>query len=120
MSDFQSLIESAVLLVPSLSACIVVFINLLKKAGAVKDGEAAKWNKVLHVVIYGVLLIWAEVQTDVSGSPIDWQGVDAVAHEIASFGPALLALVPLAIRLAGEIYEGLRGLPLVGFSHNDN
>jgi len=89
-----------------LGGFVSVIVNLLKKAGIVKDGTADQWFEAINLgafVIVAGVYVW---KVD-----IDWTQVDAWLQALAS-------LLGLVVQVVGgrATYDVLRGVPFVGFS----
>ena len=93
-------------------ALIVLVVNALKQFGIVKDGQAPVVSQALQSVAVIVLLVLKEYGVDLAI-------VDTIASNVASLGVALLALVPLFMNLNKFVHDGVKGLPVVGFSYTD-
>ena len=105
---------NALLAMGGITAVIVLAINAGKQVGIVKDGDAPAWNKGLHAGVYILLIAWYLVHPD-----IDLAVINDVAQQMAELGMALLAMVPLFAGLvAPAVNNGVKGLPVVGFSHS--
>lgn len=92
-------------------ALIVLLVNALKQFGLVKDGQATRVAQVLQAVA-----VIALVGLQLAGVEVEF--IDKVASNVASLGVALLALVPLLMNLNSIIHEGVKGVPVVGYSYS--
>jgi hypothetical protein len=71
-------------------------------------------NRWLHAIVYIALIGWFLFEPD-----LDIGMVDGIAQQVADLGLALLALVPTFAGLVAPIvYDGVKGLPAVGYSHS--
>lgn len=92
------------------AALIAVVINILKKFGIVKDGDAPTWSLVLNLVGF-VLFVVANI------AGLDVAGIDNVLASVASLLAALLGLIG-QFGITKIANAGVRGVPLIGYSYS--
>jgi hypothetical protein len=99
------------------AAFIAFVVNVLKRFGVVTDGNAAiwvKWLNLIGLVIVGVLYLLVP-----GAIPV----VDQVLGLLAQLGGVLFPILALALGwpvangISGKVHNGIRGFPLLGYSH---
>jgi len=93
-------------------ALIVMIVNALKQFGLVHDGQAAQVSQGLQALAVIVIV-------GLQYAGVDVVLIEHVAQSIADLGVALLALVPLFMNLNSLFHDGVKGLPLIGFSYSE-
>lgn len=92
------------------AALVTVLVNILKRLGVITDGQAPTASLLLNLVGFGLFVV-----ASVAG--IDVGGIDIVLGSIAALLEALLGLIG-QIGLSRAFHVGLRGAPLIGYSHS--
>ncbi len=95
-------------------ALIAVVINVLKKVGVVKEGQGAVYSQRASAVIYLALYLLPVLGIDTS-----IESIDALAQNLSGIGASVLALIPIAHKVAGYWHDGVKGLPLIGKTLSD-
>lgn len=93
-----------------LGALSSMLINVLKKFGAIQDGESEKWFGAINIVAFITIAVFYFIEF-----PVDWGSVDGWLQILAS----LLGLVLQTF--SGRVTYGvMRGrAPLLGFHFED-
>ena len=107
--SLESLLIEFVLLA-GVAALVTALINVAKKLGIIKDGNAPMANLILNLIGFVLFVI-----ANVAGIPT--AGIDAVLGSVAALLTALLGLLGQFV-VSRAMHAGLRGVPLIGYSHS--
>lgn len=91
----------------------VVLINILKRFGVVKDGSAGLATKVYNFAAFALIWALATFAPD-----FDLWIIDDIANAFASIGGLVLVLIPVSSKFGAWLYGGIKGVPVVGYSHS--
>lgn len=94
-----------------IGAFFAVLINVGKKAGWVKDGDAPAWSMGLNLL--GMIALWIVKQFFPS---VDVLNVDSIAGQLAQIMTLILGLVVQFAASKGT-HAVVKGMPLIGYSY---